>query len=624
MTLARRLKSLYLFSFISVFVLLIVSCAVGDDKTPGTISDLTADELTRLLEWTAPGDNGNSGTVTIYFPRYYSDQQVAELLGVPNLDGVPFDVIQDTVIDNFKDATQVPDFQEPQRAGSPESFLTPRLDITGSTTYFYSMRSNDETGSSSNPSNVAQLSTPLQNLRYVSNEPGSCIGQSVAAGNYDGETIVQNICIIDSEGGSCDGGGLDTDINDIAIGDPCLGMVYIFYGQNDLTDNGSAVIDVSLADVTIIGNAADGFGASLATANTLNSADDAQELVIGAPDFNNGTGKVYVFLGKKNLPSVIDLVNGSEEHIEVEGENPGDNFGFSVSNGGGVTNGRAVFIVGAPFYNSSTGRTYVFKGGDLDRNNVNQAATSAKAIFTGQEPGGLFGFDIARLGRIDNNGSDEFGVGAPDLGRAYVIFGKSNLQSKDLATDTTDVLILQGNAADAFGTSISGDGDIDEDGLGTDDVIVGAPGANSDTGSVFLYSGEDLETDLRDGTTPVAQNEFTGLNPGDLFGTSISVFPFLTPELISEQRNTAIVLEFKVVNADFGVGAPGVPNGTVYIFFGQDDFPATVSASEADLTVNGQDGDAGFGSVVEELEDVNGDLEDDFAVGGTGFINLYY
>jgi len=73
-----------------------------------------------------------------------------------------------------------------------------------------------------------------------------------------------------------------------------------------------------------------------------------------------------------------------------------------------------------------------------------------------------------------------------------------------------------------------------------------------------------------------------------------------------------------------GVGAPGVPNGAVYVFFGQDDFPTTVPASEADLTVTGQDGDTGFGSVLEELKDVNGDLEDDFAVGGTGFMNLFY
>ena len=100
------------------------------------------------------------------------------------------------------------------------------------------------------------------------------------------------------------------------------------------------------------------------------------------------------------------------------------------------------------------------------------------------------------------------------------------------------------------------------------------------------------------------------------------MFPFLTPELISQQRNTAIVLEFKVSNADFGVGAPGVPNGAVYVFFGQDNFPGTVSASEADITLTGEDGDSAFGSVVEWLGDVNGDQEDDFGVGGAGFINV--
>jgi hypothetical protein len=205
-----------------------------------------------------------------------------------------------------------------------------------------------------------------------------------------------------------------------------------------------------------------------------------------------------------------------------------------------------------------------------------------------------------------------------------VIFGKNDLKGRDLATDTTDVVILEGSAADGFGTSISGDGDIDEDGFGADDVIVGAPGTNSDTGSVFLYSGEALKANLKDGTTPVVETEFTGLNPGDLFGTSISVFPFLTPELIEEQRNTAIVLEYKVTNADFGVGAPGVPNGAVYIFFGEDDFPGTVSASEANITLAGQDGDTDFGSVVENLEDVNGDQQDDISIGGAGFINVYY
>ncbi len=622
MKFGRKLKSIYIFACISIFAL-VVSCAVGDSSTPGTISDLTADLITRLLNWTAPGDNGNSGTVTIYFPRYLDDGQVAEILGVPNLDGVPFSEIQDAVIDNFKDATQIPDFEAPLPAGSAESFLTPRLDITGATRYFYSIRSNDETGHSSNPSNVAELTTPLRKVRYVSGAAGSCIGRSVAAGNYNGDEITQNICIVENDQDQCSGGGLNIGINDIAVGDPCLGMVYIFYGGNDLTNNGSTTIDVADADVTIIGNASDGFGASLATSNDSGGDKKAQELIIGAPEFNGGTGKVYVVFGSEQLPSVIDLVSGTEEHVEIVGENPGDNFGYTVAQGSGVTNGKGVFIVGAPFYSSETGRAYVFKGGDLDTKAV-VSATNAKAIFTGQETGGQFGFDISLVGHIDSGGTNDFGVGAPGIGRAYVILGNNDLKGKDLATDTTNVLVIEGSADDGFGMSISGDGDIDEDGQGTDDVIIGAPGTNSDTGSVFLYSGEDLKTALKDGTPPVVETEFTGLNPGDLFGTSISVFPFLTPGLLAKQRDTAIVLQFQVSNADFGVGAPGVPDGAVYVFFGQDNFPAQVPAGDADLTRVGKAGDSDFGSVVEGLEDVNGDEEDDFAVGGSGFMNVFY
>jgi hypothetical protein len=618
-----QLKSIFILTFLSITALF-VSCSVGDSTPPGDITDLSSDEITRILNWTAPGDNGYTGRATIYFPRYYSDAQVATILGVPNLDGVPFSEIESAVQDNFKDATQVPDYNQPEPAGSPDSFLTPRLDITGQTSYYYSVITNDEAGNSSQPSNVAELSTPLENIRYVSSEPGSCVGQSVAAGNFNGDQIIQNICTLKQNQTQCSGGQM-IGLNDIAVGDPCLGKVYIFYGQSDLTNNGNTVIDVSNADVTIIGNASESFGASLASTTNFQSGNkkSPDALVIGAPDFNNGTGKVYVVFGNTELPSVVNLTDGSTEHVEIEGENPGDNFGFVVRNGTGLLNGRGLFVVGAPFYNSDTGRVYVYKGPKLDKKTVNPATIST-TIFTGQQTGGLFGFAIGYLGTFDNDAFGELGVGAPDLGRAYIIFSKGNLKSKDLATDTSDVLIIQGNAGDSFGMSISGNGDIDEDGNGKDDVIVGAPGTDNDTGSVFLYSGEALASNLKDGTTPVVETEFTGLNQGDLFGTSISVFPFLTPELVEKQRTTAIVLEYGISNADFGVGAPGVPNGSVYVFFGQSNFSATVSASDANLTLTGQDGDMDFGSVVEGLEDVNGDGQDDFGVGGSGFMNIYY
>ena len=93
-----------------IISLIVVSCTVGDSTPPGTIEDLIIDTVNRLLNWTAPGDDGNSGRATIYFIRFMDDTQVAEILGIPNLDNVPFSEIQDTVINNFGVATQIPDF----------------------------------------------------------------------------------------------------------------------------------------------------------------------------------------------------------------------------------------------------------------------------------------------------------------------------------------------------------------------------------------------------------------------------------------------------------------------------------------------------------------------------------
>jgi len=605
----KLLKNSYIFA-----ILFIVSCAIGDGTPPATTTDLSVEQVNRLLSWTAPGDSGNSGQATIYFVRYYNNLEVAEILGVPNLDGVPFLVIEEAVRDNFNNATQIPDFQQPDPAGTPQTFVTPRLDISGELSFFYALFTNDEVGNSSQPSNVVELTTPFQSVKYVSDEPGSCLGDSIGSGNFNGDQeVTSNIGFVDEI----------EFVNDYAIGDPCLGRVYIFFGQEDLTNDGSTVIDVTTADVTVIGNPDDMFGASLAGIPDFDKDPRASELVIGAPGFDNDRGKVFVIFGSRDLPSVIDLSDPDVDRIEVTGENIGDNFGFSVADGNTVTNGSGVFLVGAPFFGADTGRAYVFRGGGLSQNEVNPA-TDAGAIFTGQGPGGLFGFDVENVGRMRRNSFDEMGVGAPGIGRAYVILGQDNLNGRDLAVDTENVVVLEVSGDDSFGISLSGGGDIDEDGDERDDLIVGAPDSNMSTGSVFLYSGEDIDTALQDGTTPPIETEFTGINPGDMFGTSVSVMPQLNFEQDQRKRDTATVLLLRTINADFGVGAPGTANGNVYIFFGQSDFPEIVSASDADAEVVGEAGEANFGNLVQAIGDVNGDFFEDFAAGGMEFMKVVY
>ncbi len=365
------------------------------------------------------------------------------------------------------------------------------------------------------------------------------------------------------------------------------------------------------------------FGASLAGLEHFEGNPRTEELAIGAPGFDNDRGKVFVIFGSRDFPSVIDLSDPEVDRIEVVGENQGDSFGFTVADGDDVTNGSGLFLVGAPFFGADTGRGYIFRGNGLQRN-VEVPATDAGAIFTGQAPGGLFGYVIENVGRMRRNGNDEIGAGAPGLSRAYVILGQSNIASRDLSVDTENVIILEVDGDDSFGTSLSGQGDIDEDGEERDDLIVGAPDANMSTGAVYLYSGDAIDEAFSDGIPPPIETEFTGISPGDRFGTSVSVMPQLNFELDVRDRDTANVLILETINAAFGVGAPDAAEGIVYLFFGQSDFPPVVSAADANVDILGEPGESNFGIVVDGLGDVNGDQFEDFAAGGDEFISVVY
>jgi hypothetical protein len=617
-----------------VLSLTISSCdsgiRVGDDTPPATTEDLSFDPLTKLFNWTAPGDDGNSGTATIYFFRFLDETQVEDILGVDSLDGVPFSTIEEAVQDNFNDATQMVNQLEPERAGTPQSLPVIRLDILGIQRFFFAMFTNDEVGNSSGVSNVVEVTTPLSPVQFQSSVEGSCLGDAIGTGDFNGIT---------GENDRTRRGA-----NDLVIGDPCSGRVYIFFGGTGLAQlAGDGTVNVSQADVTIIGNPDDLFGASVAGIGNI-TGDLADELAIGAPGFDGDRGQVLVIRGdRKGLPSIIDLTNGDEPDRVINGENAGDNFGFTI------TLSRRIFI-GAPNAQSGTGKAYEFRGGDIKRNTP---ASDARAIIVGESPGDMFGFAIANVGQVDDGSSIDTAISSPGAGKAYVFFDiRSGVTN--LSTDTEDVVVLQGDPADGFGFSISGNGDIvgiieddDDNNFGDDtdadndewdDIIVGAPNSGMNTGSVFLYSGEDINTAKDNGTSPGFVTEFTGLNPEDRFGTSVAVLGDVNPEIGSHKRPEAFILDVIDTNADFVVGAPGISQ--VYLFFGQEEFPVTVDAGEADLTLPLADDPPAppeFGKLVFNLGNVITDplqerdlneeymgLNTDFAVGGDGSVRMEF
>jgi type II secretory pathway pseudopilin PulG len=111
----------------------------GDTTAPATVSDLATnspDQNSINLSWTAPGDDGNTGTATSYDIRYSTSTITSG---------------------NWASATPVSGEPTPSASGSTESFNLSGL--TYSTTYYFALKTYDEVPNESNISNIATGTT---------------------------------------------------------------------------------------------------------------------------------------------------------------------------------------------------------------------------------------------------------------------------------------------------------------------------------------------------------------------------------------------------------------------------------------------------------------------------------
>jgi len=593
-------------------VILIIACAVGDESPPAQIDDFRISSNNKLFRWTAPGDDGNSGKASLYLLRFFNEEQVEEIL-VNSLDGTAETQIQQAVQNNFDSATQLPRFLLPKNAGLPELIAVPRLEIFGEKKYFYSIVANDETGGSSQPSNVLEVTSKLVTANFTG-ESGGCLGDAASYGEFTLRT-----------------GDDPGEINrDIIIGDPCLGKVYIFIGGADITkDTGN--INVKTADVTIIGRPEDEFGSSVSGIGNISGTFRYEEFAIGAPGALNSKGQVFILEGNGNLPSTIDMRSNTDESARfiITGESDGDQFGFKI-----VQQGFNNFFISAPGALSETGKVYRFIGNNLlEETN----AETAEDIITGKEAGEKFGHSIIDGGGINSSAPNELIVGAPGGGRVYIFFNRGTFNLANLTEENmSDVLTISGNSDDGFGEVIGGGFDIDGIRQNTD-VVVSAPSADNNKGSVFIYSDEVLNEAAADNDQEIDFTEFTlkinGEEDGDKLGTGLVVIPDINPSLKIDQRRTANVLTQTQGNADIAIGAPGFDSdkGKVYLIFGGIDATVgssfTISDSDLDdhrFPILSPDGISSFGSNLNNALDTNGDNFFDITIGGENSLTLAY
>ena len=115
------------------------SAPVPDTTAPGAITDFSSSNPTSnsiTLSWTAPGDDGNTGTASQYDIRY-STNNITEA--------------------NWSFATQVSDELTPQVAGTSQSMIVSGL--SPSTTYYFAIKTADEIPNWSGLSNVVSDTT---------------------------------------------------------------------------------------------------------------------------------------------------------------------------------------------------------------------------------------------------------------------------------------------------------------------------------------------------------------------------------------------------------------------------------------------------------------------------------
>jgi hypothetical protein len=275
--------------------------------------------------------------------------------------------------------------------------------------------------------------------------------------------------------GDVNGDGYD----DLIIGAPdnstngaYAGAAFIYYGGK----NFDSVPDVVLNDSA----EKEYFGYSVSRAGDIN-ADGYDDVIVGTS--SSSKGKAFAYFGGDPMDSVCDLVMYAPKKDCF--------FGQSVSDAGDVNgDGVADFIVGARDNGLTVyaGYAYIFLGGRSIDN-------SSDITLTGYQSGSSFGCSVSGAGDVNGDGYDDILVGADykyssgNIGEAYLFFGGSGMDS------IPDVSLTGQSEDDRFGHAVSGLGDINDDGY--DDYGVGAPrntsnGVNS--GKAYIYYGGSVLT----------------------------------------------------------------------------------------------------------------------------------
>jgi hypothetical protein len=349
--------------------------------------------------------------------------------------------------------------------------------------------------------------------------------------------------------------------------------------------------------------------------------------------------------------STIDLASftsGNKGFI-IQGAMASDYLGQSVSSAGDVNgDGYDDIIIGAPDFSATwnqprtaAGTAYVIFGKASGFNTIDLASfTSGSSgfIIQGAVVGDGTGISVSGAGDVNGDGYDDIIVGSDyadpkgrsDAGTAHVIFGKaSGFSTIDLASFTSGSggFIIQGAAAgDQLGKSVSGAGDVNNDGYA--DVIVGAPYADpnsrSSAGAAYVIFGKASgfnTIDLASFASGFSGFIIQGAKASDFAGSSVSGAGDVNGDSYDDiivgsswadpngrsDAGTAHVIFGKANGIDTTGGIATSVFRTIDL--------ASFTSGSSGFIIQGAEADDLTGDSVSKAGDVNGDSYDDIIIG---------
>ncbi len=469
------------------------TCNVQVDLTPPTIDQPKAvRSLDRrdavVLSFTMPGDDGTVGAVASYEVRY----RTCAIGGACPLTGV-----------EFATATAVASLPDAVTPGTTVSLVVDSLPVD--VTAVFAVRATDDAGNVSTLGSVG-VALAWSTASSAGNAAETEYGASLAYASLRGAVPP-----------------------DVVIGRPGLtsnkGGFRVVYGD------GSTPTDISAAQIGLAAVTSARLGRAVARAGDLDG-DGYEDILVGAPMVANAActaggasmGTAFLFFGGPTGvaggAAPVDCASvGATAACYVKISPPVAlgvcGFGQSLtglpSSAGGVVGGRAMFAVGAgdlTATSSHIGKVFVFRVvGDRPNVTIELAET-----ITGDPTDYHFGASLCSPGDMNGDGHADLVIGATRKGQASVVAGRAyfvaggtrfslvGLNENTFPDQAAVGIVPLGNqiAADYFGSSCSGAGDLDGDGFA--DVVISAPGSQklyvvrgrANLGSVPSMSAPDV------------------------------------------------------------------------------------------------------------------------------------